>query len=70
MRVKFDLLDGGNEFIRISEIDEVSHTPVYRKLRNTVTRLTREQEVITAVKESTGEFVSIHRDEEVILITR
>jgi hypothetical protein len=71
LKTTFFVLDGGDEFIQVSEIDKVSHTPVYRKLRNTVTiRLAREDVVVNAVKESTGEFFPIPRDEEVILITR
>jgi hypothetical protein len=70
MKIQFGLLDGGNKFIRFSEIETASRTPVYRKLRNTVTvRLAREDIVVNTVKESTGEFIHIDPDEEVILIT-
>lgn len=71
MKTTFYVIDGGDEFIRVSEIDTVAHTPVYRKLRDTVTiRLVKDDVVVNAVKESTGEFVSVSRDEEVILLTR
>ena len=71
MQTTFYVLDGGDKFIRVSEINTVSHTPVYRKLKNTVTlNLVKADDVVNAIQESTGAFATLDRDEEVILLTK